>query len=722
MFNILSHNKKNPSEIKKRLSETLKKCEWETLDGKRGADAHLDAVKRSIQSAQSIISDCVSELENNRYCTADVKKGVKEQLEKVITEFYSIYHKAYYDVTDKYNETKTFNITVFGRTEAGKSTLMEILTEGDGKSIGLGGQRTTRDVRSYQWNGMKVVDVPGIEAYGGDADDKLAEASAIYADLILFLVRTSNPGNEEAQWYLKLQKKDKPIICVFNVNQALHLKSKVMLERDLKKIAAMEADAGTKEAIDQFKKFLGPNQRIDDIRVHLLSQFKSQQLRMEDPSLSAELEKVSNFSKLNDKIINTVSRDAILYRRRGFLSIVDEPVFQQMSQLFMFSAMQYDQSAQVHDTFCQFRDWKDDFHKRMLPSVRERVTRVFDALRDQVQGFVENYSEDEYASSKWEALVKRHNLEGRLRKIMEDVESQCREEIQSRFSTLEKQIKLSAKINQQTFFSYRGSSVVDWKNGVKVVSGAVVAGLGITGIILGLTGPLGWIALGVGVIGSFISWLFNSAEDKRSRQKAQMERNLTNSIYKMERNAQESMYNCYKESIFKMQNNAVEMLKSLSTTLLALTNSERQLALGLCRNHITLSQRLVGLILGDLGISQDKIHSVARIPANRCCIVVRDRSEVDGRLVSRLGQKLGNGEEVRIVEYNPDAPLKESVRKLLNYFRVPTANCRVTSVDNDRQTVIYIDKKNYTEQELDSILLIEQIVLTHIIQKSYGRD
>lgn len=719
MFNILSHNKKNPSEIKKRLSETLKKCEWETLDGKRGADAHLDAVKRSIQSAQSIISDCVSELENNRYCTADVKKGVKEQLEKVITEFYSIYHKAYYDVTDKYNETKTFNITVFGRTEAGKSTLMEILTEGDGKSIGLGGQRTTRDVRSYQWNGMKVVDVPGIEAYGGDADDKLAEASAIYADLILFLVRTSNPGNEEAQWYLKLQKKDKPIICVFNVNQALHLKSKVMLERDLKKIAAMEADAGTKEAIDQFKKFLGPNQRIDDIRVHLLSQFKSQQLRMEDPSLSAELEKVSNFSKLNDKIINTVSRDAILYRRRGFLSIVDEPVFQQMSQLFMFSAMQYDQSAQVHDTFCQFRDWKDDFHKRMLPSVRERVTRVFDALRDQVQGFVENYSEDEYASSKWEALVKRHNLEGRLRKIMEDVESQCREEIQSRFSTLEKQIKLSAKINQQTFFSYRGSGVTDFKNGWKIGTGI----LGVGAIIAACWwNPAGWIALGIGLLGGFFSWLCDSAEDKRSRQKAQMERNLTNSIYKMERNAQESMYNCYKESIFKMQNNAVEMLKSLSTTLLALTNSERQLALGLCRNHITLSQRLVGLILGDLGISQDKIHSVARIPAKRCCIVVRDRSEVDGRLVSRLGQKLGNGEEVRIVEYNPDAPLKESVRKLLNYFRVPTANCRVTSVDNDRQTVIYIDKKNYTEQELDSILLIEQIVLTHIIQKSYGRD
>lgn len=126
---------------------------------KREADSCLAEVKSSIQSAQSIITDYVSELENNRYCTADVKRGVKDQLRKVSTEFDATYHKACSDVACKFDETSTFNITVFGRTEAGKSTLMEILTEGDGKSIGFGGQRTTRDVRSYKWNAMKVVDV-----------------------------------------------------------------------------------------------------------------------------------------------------------------------------------------------------------------------------------------------------------------------------------------------------------------------------------------------------------------------------------------------------------------------------------------------------------------------------------------------------------------------------------------------------------------------------------
>ena len=61
----------------------------------------------------------------------------------------------------------TFAITLFGRTMAGKSTLMEILIRGNGASIGLGGQRTTRDVRTYRYKNLQITDVPGIAAFEG---------------------------------------------------------------------------------------------------------------------------------------------------------------------------------------------------------------------------------------------------------------------------------------------------------------------------------------------------------------------------------------------------------------------------------------------------------------------------------------------------------------------------------------------------------------------------
>ena len=82
----------------------------------------------------------------------------------------------------------TFNITLFGRTMSGKSTLTEVLTNGEGKSIGKGAQRTTQDVREHHWNGMKVTGVPGAAAFGGNVDEDVAYGAANQVGLILFLI------------------------------------------------------------------------------------------------------------------------------------------------------------------------------------------------------------------------------------------------------------------------------------------------------------------------------------------------------------------------------------------------------------------------------------------------------------------------------------------------------------------------------------------------------
>ena len=85
----------------------------------------------------------------------------------------------------------TFNITLFGRTMSGKSTLMEVLANGEGKSIGRGAQRTTQDVRERHWNGMKVTGVPGAAAFGGNVDEDAAYGAANQAGLILFLITSA---------------------------------------------------------------------------------------------------------------------------------------------------------------------------------------------------------------------------------------------------------------------------------------------------------------------------------------------------------------------------------------------------------------------------------------------------------------------------------------------------------------------------------------------------
>ncbi len=702
------HRSKNPDA---ELQNVLKDCENASQEGYKMANTHLDEVRKSIVEAAKVISNCVYELDKSNYSDPNVKRDVKSQLDKVNGDFFVTYNKACAEVQKKHEETKLFNITVFGSTTAGKSTLMEILTKGNGASIGHGAQRTTRDVRSYKWKGMQVTDVPGIEAYGGEEDDKMAEAEAVYADLILFLIDPSNPSKQEADWYIKLQKKDKPIVCVFNYHMSLPSNNKKLLSNNLAKIAVMKRDSGTLQAIAQFKQFLG-NQQIDEVIVHLLSAFLSQ--REKDPKLHQNLRDVSNFSELNRKIISSITHDGLLYRRRCYLSIVDAPVFEQMSQLFLFSTLQYDQCAQVLDSKREFDQWVEEFNGRMRPSIRQRVTAVFDTLRGDVPSFVDNYVEDEDASSIWENHVEQMDVESQLQDIMKDIVNDCQTGVSQRFKDLQRYLKMSTDLNKDTFFRFNGGRVTDWKHAIGMGSNIIAAGFGIAGIFFP---PMLLASAIVGLVG----WIFDSHSEKLERQKSQMTDRLNDSIDEMERQAQQSISKCYKENVLKTQNEAKSRFNSLAYTLRALTNSERQLALGLCKNHVMLSRQLVYLMVKSSGVSLKGVVTVARIPAKRCCIVVRSREAVSNKLVSILSQKLGNGEDVRFVETNPDERIEARAQKLLNYFKV-SATCRLANADGGRQNVLYIPKKNYSQTDLDSILLVEQIVSTHIIPKSYGRS
>ena len=125
------------------------------------------------------------------------------------------------EIEDKRQRQATFNITLYGRTMSGKSTLMEILTKGDGKSIGNGAQRATRDVRTYKWQGLAVTDVPGIAAFGGDEDEKTALEAARQSDLVLFLITDDAPQPAEAEHLARLRRMGLPLLGICNVKENL---------------------------------------------------------------------------------------------------------------------------------------------------------------------------------------------------------------------------------------------------------------------------------------------------------------------------------------------------------------------------------------------------------------------------------------------------------------------------------------------------------------------
>lgn len=691
------------------LEDVLRDCSKASTEGYDYAMKYLKRIGRSIDDSVCIMQKCIDELDTYNINDASIKDNVKKQLSVVRCQFGNAHSHTLHNVQEKKKQTEKLNITVFGRTTAGKSTLMEILTHGNGDSMGKGGQRTTRDVKSYEWRGMQVTDVPGIEAYGGEEDDNIAEGAAVYADLILFLVSTSNPGKEEAEWYNRLQEKDKPIICIFNYFASIDSnRSYALFERALHKIGAMQNDEGLKGAIREFKRFLG-EQDFEYVIVHLLSKFISS--KPEFLERKKELECASNFSNLEKLIISKVKHDGLLFRKKCYLAIVDEPIYNQMSKLFAFSAEQYEQYVNVRTTKEKLYKWKEDFNRRELTLMGSKIKDIFNSLRDEVPGFVEDNVENENAQSRWERIVEGRRIESRVEGVLSDIGLKCKNEIESRFKELIDQINITSTINSSIFnSSIKGSGVVNWK-AIVGIGGAIVSG--VVGLIFG-----GWVALGIGAVFGFFAWLFDSKEDKLRRAREKMSRKLNSSINKMEYDVQQKAYEYYQNNIYAMQHDAMSRLDMLCKSLLALANTERALAINYCKDHTDISKKIIELTLENSGFASsdyDKIIKVARIPAKTCILVLKEKC-LTKRNIDMISTKLGNKETVSYITLNTSLPLQNQARYLFSILGLDRINTRVYKVDAHQ--VIYIPKGRYSEGELDKINLAMQLLNTHIIQKA----
>lgn len=699
------------------LEAALQTCSVANKQGYAEAKVYLKGLKKSIDDASEIINECIEGMKMYHINDESLVQNIRTQLQTVQTEFEQSYYDTQRSLSSKSRMSSKFNITLFGKTKAGKSTLMEILTHGDGSHMGKGGQRTTRDVRHYEWKGMTVYDVPGIDAYGGQEDDEKAEEAATNADLILFMITAGQPEGSEADWMVKLKKMDKPMLCVCNYKQSIGEGiDDFRLKRLLSNPQKLEERMNLRELISQFNTFLNeqlPNEHVDFIITHLLAKFYSQQPEYE--SKKAELEKVSRFSYVEQSLINEVITNGVLHRKKCYLSIIDAPLYQQMNQLFAFSSDAYAQFRIIQDKVSIYKDWCDKFNKTQESQIINVITEEYNKLRNSIPGFVERHLEDNDVDNAWKKHCEGFNTQYNIEKCIESIKAKLEEKTTDLFKELKTEMQFSFMFKEENGLG--NYQFVNWKKGMAwtgVIGSAVST---IAWIALEST-PFGWAALGFGAIFGFFSWLCDSREDKLRERRTKLSKKLNDGINKAEIASQRKILKWYDENITLQEQNISRRLSVVGRGMLSLSNGERQLALGYSKNHKDITKKIMANIFYAMNVPMhevDRIVYAARVPGRRIALIIKGKENLPIKL-NELASHLGNNEVIHVIKLDTSKPIEVQIVFLLKYFGFRVRPL-IKQVNNGTQTVVYLYDNNYNQKDLDSLDLIQQIMNVHIILK-----
>ena len=606
--------------MSKSIETELAACRKSAEDGYTLAKENFDGIKNTLINAAKKLSETDSEQSKiSRINNSELIEKQKAELQRLIRSIEKIDE----DLQKLRRRTKDFSIVVYGRTMAGKSTLMEILTHGNGKSIGKGSQRTTRDVRDYYWNGLKITDVPGICAFDGAEDERLAMEAAKSADLILFLLTSDAPQPDEAACLAQLKKLGKLILGVVNVKMSFNINDELDVE-DLRDRLSDKQNIAT--IVNQFKQFAANHNQdwsgIKFVATHLLSAYQSQ-------DTNAEIFKLSRFTQVENFILDKVRTDGRFLRIKTFADSVAVPMSKIILKIYEHSAASLLESDIWFDKRRQLIAWREKFLERARLRFKNFYKELSAELDNEIRDFVEYHYEDELVNEHWQQRLWNLNLDGRYQSLLTELADECQR----------KRKELSDKLRQELDFIFHGNTITIELKDTTTWGKNISTALPLPALIPGV-GRTAGIAIGVAsVLGNVFS---EGREEKVRAAKKKLRADLETSSHAM---------------LKKMQNQAVEffnaeirqkglaefhdLLASYQFMLARLGKSQYEIAYALFKKFSDLNEKffIEAIIYKGAGYVSD-VREIARLPGE-LLVVFADRANLNVReLNDLLGEKI----------------------------------------------------------------------------------
>ena len=666
--------------MSKDIQEALEKCVAYAERGYRLAKAGYDELHDAVLEEEGKLQE--AKYEQKQSGRIDYGDTLDAQLQELRAS-QALEAELRRDLQSLRERQKEFSVVVFGRTMAGKSTLMEILRHGDGASIGKGNQRTTRDVRDYRWQGMKITDVPGICAVDGRADEELAMEAAKAADLILFFVSDDAPQEEEAAKLAELRKLGKSVLGLVNVKAEINPNRRALALRVIRD--RLSETENLDEICAQFreygiKKYQQNWEGIPFVYTHLLAAFLGQKSQLND----AELYEASNFAAVEEYILEKVQRDGAFLRIKTFVDCVVKPMQEHMERLLGNS------SVNAQDGMIHRRKWHelDNWREEFIPRVQEKYNDLQTRIAREIEVGIEDFVEDNYEGdigAKWNYYMQQNlGLEEKCNAFLKDVERVCERKQRELWDDLRVERQLSGRVRLGEGFSVDGVS--DTKTWMQ---------LGAAGLIF--VNPIAGA-----VLSGLVALLGDSKAEKIRKQKAEIRSNLTELMEPIQNHLTDQTIDQVNQIIRERINELETVLVAADQRRLALAHEEARAAGRMQTELRNLNMELWAEAQRYADVTKDiDLMTVARIPGIQTRLIARkeltqkDRKKMQavlgeevvcssGTLAKNCKNLIGSYQD-KVFEYGEDGqyyckilanerPLKE-LSQDLNYRLVQQLFC-----------------------------------------------
>src|SRR5690554_3010156 len=538
--------------IMNNYANTLKECSKIAKQEYKEVSQKLKELKKDLTSSQNVLVETILKLDEsdiNAKSVYDSINAVNNKTSELLKTGFINFENSF---SKKQDNLSDFTVTLFGRTKAGKSTIREALTNGDGSTIGKGAQRTTRDVKTYNWNHLRILDTPGFDAYKGEEDEIIAFSQVDETDLILFLVTSDSIEESEFEKLASLRRENKPVIILLNVLYDLkHPIKKKQFLKDPKKYVSINAIEGHLERLKFLSKKHFDIHNISVIPIHALSAFESNYAKGDEKS---NLYTASNFIYFSDYLTKEIEtsgkqkrvqsfRDSYIFHLENSIKPVYEDSYRSLRPIVRV----------LKNKQFELKNWFDKFIPDKNDEIERKVEKLFEPLFNQLDYFVDQNIENSDFGDKWNNIVSKYITENKFKSIQECIVTDMNRYLEEFFKEFKFDMNLSvSKIQAEIISTTKKDStgkVIRWAGATAGTASAGIFAAITAGAITNAWNPVGWglaaVAIGFGIF----SWFWGDDTKRFNRQKAIMKTRMFNNLEKMQRKNKGALKKWFYEDI-----------------------------------------------------------------------------------------------------------------------------------------------------------------------------